>query len=390
MKKLILTIGFSGLLLACNANNSSRLNSEALQEEKTIFKIQNFLVTSIEGMEPQEIRSSIVAHYKTLGLMDQSGQWVRDEFNQLSGHLLPELITAQDLEALVKDAAKNLDNNVYLNAFLKEAGSKQFTLMSKASTPQGQKELQDVIPFAFALQQLTVALRQDMGLLEVVQDVWAKRREFLGVGKVSNLFEKAKLYSVEYCIDNVIKFHKEQEVDPRFLKFMLPLNIVEANLEDSRKGMRDNASAGWQLSNSYPGKLCPEGVDCDARFTDDGHGLLISLPEPKAYADLYQTWNMAFVTNYDNFPYFLAKLTIPQVSSYEKDPRAYIYNRALALYAFMHFELFGRFETKPEGKMSWRDPEMQKLWGKCNKHNASENYEKLLHSAKTVNAPSCG
>lgn len=98
---------------------------------------------------------------------------------------------------------------------------------------------------------------------------------------------------------------------------------------------------------------------------------------------------MAFVANYENSPYFLTKLMIPQVSSYQDEPKSYIYGRAPALYTFIHYELFSRLE-KIDEKMLWRDKELQKVWGKCNKFNAKADYQNLLNSAKEAQAPSCG
>lgn len=376
-------------LWGCSNHTESTISAEQSPNEP-IVKIQRFLSLTVKDLEPEAIKQSIKTHYKILGLMDSSENWVRDELAAIEYQLLPDVVTSSDLKKLIHQSASNLSHNKYLEIFLNEASQRSLQLTKTASSDLGQRQLQDVITFAYALQKISTALRVDMNLLEVVQDVWANRRKTLGVHKVANLFEKAKLYSVEYCMNKVVKFHKTREVDPRFLKLMLPLNIVEANLEDSRKGMIDNADAGWVLSRSYPGKNCPENQSCEANFTEDGNGLLISLPEPKAYADLYQSWNMAFVLNYANYPYFLAKLSIPLVSGYEDDSRSYIYHRALALYTFIHYELFSRLEKPIEESLDWRDQELQKIWGQCNKYNAQQNYLPLIKGKNDVKNISCG
>ena len=354
------------------------VSSHHVAKEPTVVRIGDFLKSSIEGLDSTAIRKSMARHYRVLGLVDEKGVWAHEALSGIADNLLPKNVTVADLLDLLDRSTASLKNNSYLMEFLEKAGEQSFAVTTKAKSDKGQQELRDVIVFAFALDKLTQAMRQDMDMLAVVSEVWGNRRKSLKVP--TTLFEKAKVASVVFCIKNVLKFNDSQNVDKNFLKFMLPLNILEATLEDKRQGMHDNAAAGWRLTLNYPTKDGGGSKDCDSRFTEDGEGILLSMSAPKAYADLYQTWNMAFVANYENFPYFLAKLMIPTVSSYEEEPKAYIYNRALALYAFIHYELFGRAESKSETEapMQWRDKELQRLWGQCNKQNALGSYQSQM------------
>ena len=89
---------------------------------------------------------------------------------------------------------------------------------------------------------------------------------------------------------------------------------------------------------------------------------------PKEWADLYQVWNMAFVSQIDNYPFWIAKLLIPQVSDYKDRPEEYIYRRALALYTSEHYILFGGRDDKRQGipTINWPDKALTAAWGKAN------------------------
>ena len=103
--------------------------------------------------------------------------------------------------------------------------------------------------------------------------------------------------------------------------------------------------------------------------------VLISLAFPLQWADLYQTWNMAFVTNFKTWPYTMTKLLIPSVSEYQENPKAFLHNRVLALYIHINYCLLP-FMTKTKDKnfwnLDWYDLNLSRQWGKA-------NFESSLH-----------
>ena len=103
--------------------------------------------------------------------------------------------------------------------------------------------------------------------------------------------------------------------------------------------------------------------------------VLISLAFPLQWADLYQTWNMAFVTNFNTWPYMLTKLLIPSVSEYQENPKAYLHNRIIALYIHINYGILP-FMTKTKDKtywnLDWYDLSLSRQWGKA-------NFESALH-----------
>ena len=94
----------------------------------------------------------------------------------------------------------------------------------------------------------------------------------------------------------------------------LSVNIMEAVLEDERNQNFDNAQAGVILAKfphtrehnnktgSGPCHLSPslQGFEC---------------PQPLTlhWADLYSSWNLAFVSEFPDFVYYIPKLLIPSV-----------------------------------------------------------------------------
>ena len=97
------------------------------------------------------------------------------------------------------------------------------------------------------------------------------------------------------------------------------------------------------------------------------------MPLSKEWADLYSTWNMGFVSHYSYFPYVMAKLLIPEVSDYQDKPNEYIYDRALALYAHLHFSLFGRSEGGTNvDSFNWATDEFTDHFGEVNRASAND------------------
>jgi hypothetical protein len=95
---------------------------------------------------------------------------------------------------------------------------------------------------------------------------------------------------------------------------------------------------------------------------------------PEQWADLYSTWNLAFVSHYPEFPFVMVKLLIPFVANYQRHPEEYIYRRALALWVHLHHLYLGRADQARTGQEAivWNDVELTKLWGRVNREAAVE------------------
>ena len=114
-------------------------------------------------------------------------------------------------------------------------------------------------------------------------------------------------------------------------------------------------------------------------------------PLPKVWANLYSSWNLAFVSGaYCYVPMFWAKLVAPVVlATYQEvDPGLYILPRAIALYMLIQYSVQTIIESPGEvryyqmpladGKLrehsEWRTPlsDATTLWGEFNQVAANQ------------------
>ena len=133
------------------------------------------------------------------------------------------------------------------------------------------------------------------------------------------------------------------------------------------------------MSQSYPQNRVDNCTGArPTRLSADGKIIEISLDFPTEWADLYETWNMAFVTNYNSWPFFLVKLLVPSVSGYHAQPSTFLFMRALALYVHINRGMMGNIYPEDRGKRpNWRiNRELSKVWGEYNL-KASKNYSYL-------------
>ena len=103
------------------------------------------------------------------------------------------------------------------------------------------------------------------------------------------------------------------------------------------------------------------------------------MPASQQWTDLYSTWNMAFVSHYDNFAYVIPKLLIPSVSGYHDNPKGYIYTRSLALYIHLYSRFLAKGEAIQAGvedPFKWYDVGLTSLWGEVNKESSLDYIEK--------------
>ncbi len=159
------------------------------------------------------------------------------------------------------------------------------------------------------------------------------------------------------------------------------VNILEAVVTDYISGFRDNAKAGLTLAFHKTGsKHHDPRTGCGpSTWSDDKRAISMSMPMTKEWCDLYQTWNMAFVSTLKDFPYIIPKLLIPQVADYQGVPTSYMYKRILALYLCLNHASFNYVEKAKnhEKVIEWNDKKLSSLWGKVNLENA-QIYKQLI------------
>lgn len=333
----------------------------------------------IAELNNERIVELVREHLQQFRLIDGKGRWQAQKFTTLGDRLLGEELDVEDALDFVDEAARCAGANPYLVEFLNRAKGKPSERLRYKVQTEGAEVLPSVVAYGLLLERLTRAMRDDWEVIEACREIWLKARDEEDMKSHWAPFEAAKVVSIDITIDRVLRFHRSGSVDPGFTRLLLPVNIIEAMLEDIRLGHRDNAASAWPLVKDRPGSWAREAKtgEVAARWSEDRNAILLSFALPRRWADLYATWNLAFVSHYGDFPYLMTKLLIPQVNGYQDSPEEYIYNRLLALYCQLYYTSFGRIDLAKQGRagIDWHDEALTKLWSRVNKESAKRYSE---------------
>jgi len=339
------------------------------------------LVADLRG---DHIAELVLQHLQQFRLVDEAGCWQGQELEAIGEWLRCKDLDTHDALWLVDEAARCASANPYLVEFLERARGEASERLARKVQAEGSTVLPSVVTYGLLLNRLTQAMRNDWRVIAACREIWLQVRDAeLSAPDAAELirhwapFEHAKVVSIDLMIDRVLSFHESGSVDTSFTRLLLPVNILEAMFEDIRLGHRENAASAWPLVKDRPGswdrKAETGGVA--ARWSDDRKAILLSFALPRLWADLYTTWNLAFVSHYRDFPYLMTKLLIPQVNGYQDAPEEYIYNRLLALYCHLQYMGFGRIDLLRQGRepFDWHDEALTELWSHVN-HVSAEKY----------------
>ncbi|MBT8451355.1 MAG: hypothetical protein KJO40_05235 [Deltaproteobacteria bacterium] len=359
-----------------------------MQSESTISvatSIAERIKEVIAGLRRDQITELIGRHLVQLRLIDDAGRWQAEPLAALGDWLSGEDLCTDDALVLVDEAARCVDANPYLVEFLDRAKGEAFDRLFHKVQTEGAAVLPSVLTYGLLLERLTQAMRNDWRLIHACREIWLKARRAEDMKEHLIVFERAKVLSIDIAIQRVVEFHESGSVTPEFARVLLPMNIIEAMFEDIRLGNRDNAASAWPLVKDRPGSRAREAKTdgVAARWSEDRKAILLSFALPRRWADLYATWNLAFVSHYGDFPYLMTKLLIPQVNGYRDSPEEYLYNRLLALYCHLHHMGFGRIDLARQGcdPIDWHDEALTKLWSSVNRESA-ETYARAVKSAR--------
>jgi hypothetical protein len=115
------------------------------------------------------------------------------------------------------------------------------------------------------------------------------------------------------------------------------------------------------------------------------------LPLAAEWVDLYQSWNLAFGSQFGSFPLYVCKLIIPQVAAYHDAPQQYIWNRVNALMIYLHFAAFATCDRKSgdaadsiyhgNAWSAFAEHGLTRLWGTVNRREAVD-FRRRVASAR--------
>lgn len=346
-------------------------------------QITNSIKDSLCGFDEYKMHKQMFKHYKLLHLINDNEEWATPELQEISHELLPRDMTEVKSKDFVDAMAFLVEKNLYLVNFLNRARKLRFEHLALKVEKEGGQLFPDIIAYATVLDRLTKATYDNPKILEGCVEIFKEARLKSHASKYTSLFFKIKFFSVEYPIKLFLNYHKTRIIPENSGRFELTVNILEAVIGDYILGFKDNAKAGLTLAFHRTGsKYYDPHTGCGpSTWSDDKKAISMSMPMTKEWCDLYQTWNMAFVSTLKDFPYIVPKLLIPQVASYHDVPTSYMYKRVLALYLYLNYASFSYVEkAKNHEKITdWSDKKLSSLWGKINLEN-SKSYNQLLAS----------
>jgi hypothetical protein len=244
-------------------------------------------------------------------------------------------------------------------------------------------EVYELVHYCFLLDAVTRTLAADPELAALVYSrlhetvhctpCW---RQPLG------LFELSKMCTVEMTLERFIEHRRDRNLPGNFGQIGLPVNILEAVLQDLYLGFLKNAAAGVALSFARPGGASADHPGAGAALSADRRRVVrMHLPHEQEWKDLYVSWNLAFTTAYtEAFTNFGAPLMLPCVLG--APPAEFMFHRVLALHVHMCLYISRRATaaaapTAPLAANDCRRRELTEAWGAINLE-AAQRYEKRL------------
>ena len=296
----------------------------------------------------------------------------------------------------VAEICAALRQNPILVAFAAEVAALPSTELLSSLPPAGAQrdaELRTMVVYCFMLHGLCTAVMEEprrdatdasapSTLYKQIFDILGAMRSEVQWKPYTNKFERMKVAS----IDLPVKKHYlpikegEKEVLPRPGKgLLLSVNILEAMYQDTHLGNDANAAAGFELMLEPYQRAPIAGLEnALSALSDDRRGLLGHSPcFPRVWANLYSSWNGAFVSNYAAAPLFLAKLYNPATSGTyhrEGEQSLYLFPRVFTLWVHIHAQIFERAANQSASPLGlvWSSPLLTLLWGKVNLLAATE------------------
>ena len=128
------------------------------------------------------------------------------------------------------------------------------------------------------------------------------------------------------------------------------------------------------------------------RLAAGGAVIETGLPLAAEWVDLYQSWNLAFGSQFGSFPLYMCKLIIPQVAAYHDAPQQYIWNRVNALMIYLQFAAFATCDRKSgdaadsiyhgNAWSAFAEHGLTRLWGTVNRRGAVDFRRRVANARR--------
>ena len=369
MKKLFsfCFIILSTLLLLVQGTSSDALSYDSLG---------NILKSTFQG---RDIKAELLKHWQLLDIFTSNGH-----LNPFIPELLPyeqRLLTPEDPSSYIDRTISCLSKNPYLNKVVS-----QIKTIDAFSSDQAQLQylLFSATTYGMALDAFATLARSDYRVLKGSLRHWSMIKLNPEYYKLMTPFGEAKYDTVFVCLSKMLLAFELGHIPEINGALTIPLNILEAVLNDIKLGFPENAEAGVILQKNNPGHLLSDdGTGAGPTTLDQdpnnwySQSISYHFPLSQKWDDLYSVWNMAFVSHYPEWPFFIAKLATPAVSCYQSNPNEYLFFRGLDLW--MHVNWYNRLKLKPNyyGKIDWVVANFTREFGKINAESAKDYQSKV-------------
>ncbi len=326
----------------------------------------------------QEMVERMAGHYQVWQLMQDDLTWVSPILESYGSVLLPRSVSLSDCHSFIDRMMDLFLCNPFLARFLEKASEKTFPVLNERMKTEGQEIITDALAFAMALERLTSACYQDARFFKECFLTIRQARKRQKSWRSMPFFYRIKARSIEPVVWSLIGAHRRppEKLEKDSGSRLLQINILEAVFSDWLMALHDNAMTGWVLAVHKAGKhrMDPATGAGPNFWGENRKAIGIRPPLPRKWADLYQSWNMAFVSKMYDFPYIVTKLLIPQVADYTGHPETFMYNRVIALFLYMSYFAFDTADPERRRliRMRWNDEQLTRLWGKINRNCAKE------------------
>lgn len=326
----------------------------------------------------QEMIERMARHFQVWQLMQDDRAWVSPILESYGSRLLPRSVSLSDCHDFIDRMMELFLRNPFLAGFLEKVSGKTFPVLSERMKTEGREIIPEALAFAMALERLTRACYQDALFFEACFLTIRQARKIQKSWHTMPFFYRIKSGSIEPVAYFLIRAHQRppEKLGKASGSRALQINILEATFSDWLMALHDNAMTGWALAVHKAGKhRIDPATGAGPNFWEESRKAIgIRPPLPRKWADLYQSWNMAFVSKMYDFPYIITKLLIPQVADYSGHPETYMYNRVIALYLYMSYFSFDTADPERRRliRMRWNDDHLTRFWGKFNRDCARE------------------
>lgn len=309
-------------------------------------------------------------------------------------------LSKRDLSTYIDECIEGIGKNPIFIVFAAEYESlpddKKLFLPDSEELPIIQEEFRRAVLYSAILDAMSKAFLYENpettpNFATELEELLLKKEETMEWKEYFNTFERMKVATVKMPMRTMVQRKTgdlkplDNDATPVKSSLTLHVNILEAMYQDVLKGNIINADVAFELlavNSDGDTAVLEEKIDQEWVLDDKPTGICLkTMPFNRVWNNLYSTWNTAFVLQYLDSPYFLAKLLNPAVCGlyHEVDSGIYLTSRVVTLFVHIFFVMFSRANAKKRvfAKFKWRTDIIRALLSRVNAEAAGA-YQKRV------------